>query len=851
MEGGLAVRHGHARQLLASGGDDADAHPNLFALQGHVDWVILTIMIIALVLFTMAWEATLDRVDHRAAGTKYEPVVGKVYKELAILGFVSFAVLVVHQFTHLPQVELLMFEFAHVWIFVVALVFVAHALVYLGLSLRQKRNWDKMDRHKAGDLLRAYARELAAARREVVSLGGSVDDVPDPQGQELSPAMSARLQGPGAPHGRNQGILTRLSLVCCPSRQAYHRGTGGEGAPVRPAAARCTVSRLVQAVFCPRRPLLRFGYGPRWYYVLFGRGRLLERMEFKLLKLTFLEDNSVPKQFDYSKYLRRSLSEAITEALEVDVSTWLLLLATFVVNLLRLMIETGDPTETSVDDEPSSDAFLSMFGGVFILLLDWVLLLETRRGKDRVLKLCGCRELYQVYFRLQEMADPAAASLRARSRRATINAQLASLPRLPLSTREVAGGSDAIATFRRARHVASEARRTALKNAISRTKVFHTLLEYVMLLQCFGIALIILLVAGAHVRGSDSWVEAAALVGIDLGPSTLVLLFLQPRVLKNYTYLQAITDVEEKRVEEILQHMEAQNRVKKVLADILATDLTHRIRIEATAAHRRGRGTGMPFTERSAPDHLQVAGDAGGESPGRTVSGTSTPLGTTRNRRLSRLLLRHVVDSTMSEETADRTMQHLLAIFDEINKSGSGHLSLSEVHQYMRLWQTEVSNKEMKMLWRAIDRHADGGIDFHEFCDLCLSATNISRAARAGHHAAQVVTEPAATSMGAASNESFFFGSFGGLGEITTLRETEGSVSEDARRCFRGSSARCELCRKMVPVVQVETHAAECAADHPAPSPAVDGPQSEAEVADRAHSPLEVGPDVAASAATV
>ena len=116
------------------------------------------------------------------------------------------------------------------------------------------------------------------------------------------------------------------------------------------------------------------------------------------------------------------------------------------------------------------------------------------------------------------------------------------------------------------------------------------------------------------------------------------------------------------------------------------------------------------------------------------------------------------------------------------------------------------------MLWRVIDRRAAGSIDFQEFCDLCLSATNVSQAAR--HGAAAAVASAAQANHHSESAESFFFGRANEVTGIATRLEVEGTVSGDARRCFAGNQVKCKLCSRLVPVVQLEAHAAECVEAH-------------------------------------
>jgi len=58
---------------------------------------------------------------------------------------------------------------------------------------------------------------------------------------------------------------------------------------------------------------------PKLWYDLFGRGKVREEMGFHIAKSLFLRVHSLPKNFDFAKYLRRSLTQHITDQLDVKV----------------------------------------------------------------------------------------------------------------------------------------------------------------------------------------------------------------------------------------------------------------------------------------------------------------------------------------------------------------------------------------------------------------------------------------------------------------------------------------------------------------------------------------------------
>ena len=80
-------------------------------------------------------------------------MLSKVYKELMILGFISFVLLMIRQFADLPLTQLLMFELSHVWIFLVAVFFVVHAIIFMLLVRKVKRHWDATAHMEVPELL--------------------------------------------------------------------------------------------------------------------------------------------------------------------------------------------------------------------------------------------------------------------------------------------------------------------------------------------------------------------------------------------------------------------------------------------------------------------------------------------------------------------------------------------------------------------------------------------------------------------------------------------------------------------------------------------------------------------------
>ena len=270
----------------------------LFKLGEHLDWLSLTLCMIGLIVFTIAFEVGLHNLEHRikvrsigwwlrtavcmcrghalllahpgvphtplfvtvrltggrvySQGTAWTKMLSKVYKELMILGFISFVLLMINQFINLPTTQLLMFELSHVWIFLVAVFFVVHAIIFMLLVRKVKRHWDATAHMEVPDLLQQYV---------------------------------ARARTFGGVHGAC--VVNAYAGAACP---------------------------------LPRYGNTTFWRLPSLWYDLFGRGKLREEMGFHIAKSLFLRVHNLPANFDFAKYLRRSLTQHITDQIDVKVS---------------------------------------------------------------------------------------------------------------------------------------------------------------------------------------------------------------------------------------------------------------------------------------------------------------------------------------------------------------------------------------------------------------------------------------------------------------------------------------------------------------------------------------------------
>jgi hypothetical protein len=123
----------------------------------------MCMMLIIIVGFTLVWEWGTEQLEEAIAlQPHYVQIVSKVYRELMILGFISLSLLLsiefdlIHYF-HIDHVWLLSFEFAHLLIFAVAMIYVVNALVASHRLNITKRNWQRIANTETDDITTAMS----------------------------------------------------------------------------------------------------------------------------------------------------------------------------------------------------------------------------------------------------------------------------------------------------------------------------------------------------------------------------------------------------------------------------------------------------------------------------------------------------------------------------------------------------------------------------------------------------------------------------------------------------------------------------------------------------------------------
>ena len=136
---------------------DANSDSSTIFSMPSLDMALATWMMIALIVFTISFEFFLHHVERQLLlHTHYLKILSKVYKELMILGFISFAILIVLQVLELSSATTETLEFVHVWFFFIAVLYAIHVLVYMWLARRDKRRYDVAACMRIPDLIEQY-----------------------------------------------------------------------------------------------------------------------------------------------------------------------------------------------------------------------------------------------------------------------------------------------------------------------------------------------------------------------------------------------------------------------------------------------------------------------------------------------------------------------------------------------------------------------------------------------------------------------------------------------------------------------------------------------------------------------
>ena len=104
--------------------DEGEEEHSIFALPTHYDRRLLTWLIVALIGVTVIYEKITEYLEENVFNEGIRAKLwSKILRELTILGFVSFSATITLQAVHLPEDDHLIFEYAHVLMFTLAIMY--------------------------------------------------------------------------------------------------------------------------------------------------------------------------------------------------------------------------------------------------------------------------------------------------------------------------------------------------------------------------------------------------------------------------------------------------------------------------------------------------------------------------------------------------------------------------------------------------------------------------------------------------------------------------------------------------------------------------------------------------------
>ncbi|GMH74551.1 hypothetical protein TrRE_jg13455 [Triparma retinervis] len=130
---------------------------SVFGLGALLDVDYTTVCFIGIIFFTIMFELLDERMYEALEGSVYLEMMQKVYKELTILGFISFGVFMAINTNAVAHGKaLLAFEFAHIVVFFSAMFFILQSILMMLLSKSIKKRIDNICAQSIPELLNKY-----------------------------------------------------------------------------------------------------------------------------------------------------------------------------------------------------------------------------------------------------------------------------------------------------------------------------------------------------------------------------------------------------------------------------------------------------------------------------------------------------------------------------------------------------------------------------------------------------------------------------------------------------------------------------------------------------------------------
>ena len=286
-----------------------------------LDLRLVALMFVGILVFTLCFEHLTEWMEEALAEQDhYLQMLAKVYRELMILGFISLGLVLSLEFNAAytqNHTMLIHFEYAHLLIFFWAMVYVTNALVCV-LRLRVCRStWDRVASTDTKKLCHRVERRVLKEKAGFGAFASRVvllEDVREEEDEAEDGDEDAKETGGMRPDQVADAIEQKL-------------GDGDRGS-----------------------------WFPFWMTLIPYWDVGYEDLEWKIMQRIFLRNFRLPGEFDYTKYLRHKLHDAVAASLEVRPITWLLVISMMLVYslLTHVWFVVYDTDDGSADGSAAS-----------------------------------------------------------------------------------------------------------------------------------------------------------------------------------------------------------------------------------------------------------------------------------------------------------------------------------------------------------------------------------------------------------------------------------------------------------------------------------------------------------------
>jgi len=145
--------------LLLTEPEPTDAAAKVFGAGETMSLSAVSWALVAIIIFTILYDFATEALEHRLEDTPYIKIVNQVYKELTVMGIISFSIFMMHQTGDIltgNPVAFLAFEYAHMLIFFIALMIILTAVYLCILNVMAREQYLKTDMMTIEDLLESH-----------------------------------------------------------------------------------------------------------------------------------------------------------------------------------------------------------------------------------------------------------------------------------------------------------------------------------------------------------------------------------------------------------------------------------------------------------------------------------------------------------------------------------------------------------------------------------------------------------------------------------------------------------------------------------------------------------------------